>query len=361
MNNFLRFFFFGLIASVFLYSCTIEQSTEAEVTIVSYPWQTGTPASVGLNDTLLNGGMTVAVQGGFIHSILIIKNNKLVSANYFRGSGPNTVHDIKSVTKSYMSAFVGIAIDKGLFTLDTKLTDFFPTIKAHPADPRINNITVRHLLTMTSGLKSDAQIYPDLSITDYTNYILSYPLDNDPGTVYSYSDAGAYLLSALITKAAGQNTYEFANSYFFSPLGYELQGWVKTAAGVPIGGSTMLFTPKNLAVLGLLYLNGGRLNGKQIVSANWVNTSTTDQMNWTNEEMGAIKKLGYGYLWWTGEVNGRKIFSALGYGGQFIFCIPDADMVIAVTSNNEVYSSTANEQTQRILGIISEYFIPAIK
>jgi CubicO group peptidase (beta-lactamase class C family) len=361
MNKYIRLLFLCFIVSVFICSCTIEHSSEPEPTVTNYLWEIGTISSVGLNDSLINRGVSVAGLTGFVNSVLIIKNGKLVSTNYFNASNSNTIHDIKSVTKSYISAFVGIAIDKGLFTLDSKLTDFFPTIKAHAPDPRINNITVRHLLTMTSGLKSDLQIYPDIAITDFTEYILSFPLDNDPGTFYRYSDSGAYLLSALITKASGQNTFEFANNYFFSLLGYELQGWVKTAAGVPIGGSTMMFTPKNMAVLGLLYLNGGRLNGKQIVSADWVNTSTTDKVHWTNEEMGAIKKLGYGYLWWTGEVNGRTIYTAQGYAGQFIFCIPDTDMVIAVTSDNDVYSTMASEQSLKVLDIISQYFIPAIK
>jgi len=348
-------------AAICISSCKVEQTVEPEYFIENYQWQEGTTAETGLVDSILYAGMSKASLTPFINSVLIIKNNKLVTSGYYHGTGGNTVFDIKSVTKSFMSTFIGMAIDKGILSLDSKLTDFFPEYKEHAVDNRINNITVRHLLTMTGGFKPDDAIYPLVTTPDWTQYILSFTLDNDPGTYYRYSDAGAYLLSAILTKATGKNTFEFAKMNFFNPLNFALQGWYQTSTGVPVGGAGMMFTPKNVAVLGLLFLNKGKLNGTQIVSENWVNEATKDQVGWQNEEWGAIKKLGYGYLWWVGEMNGRKIYSAIGYAGQFVFCIPDANMIVAISSNSEVYSAEASTQSSEIISLISQYFIRAIK
>ncbi len=349
------------VASFVFYSCDVEHPVEPEFFIENYNFQTGTTGQVGLTDSLIFGGINYALQTGFVNSVIIVKDNKLITENYFNGTSQNTVFDIKSVTKSYVSTFAGIAIDKGLLSLDAKMIDFFPELKDHLPDQRIKNITVRHLITMTSGLKPDALIFPDIAINDWTSYILSYTLDNEPGTFYRYSDSGAYLLSAVITKATGQNTFEFAKNNFFNPLNYALQGWTKTTTGVPIGGSTMMFTPRNMAVLGLLFLNKGKLNGRQVVSENWINNATIDQVRWQNEEWGPVKKLGYGYFWWTGEMNGRKIYMAVGYGGQFIFCVPDCNFIVSIISNGFVLSATANEQSSKILQIIADYFLPAVK
>lgn len=348
-------------ASIIFYSCDVEHPVEPEYFIENFNYQTGTTSQAGLTDSLIFGGINYALQSGFINSVIIIKNNKLITENYFNGTSQSTVFDVKSVTKSYVSTFAGIAIDKGLLSLDAKMIDYFPELKDHLPDQRIKNITIRHLLTMTSGLKSDALVFPDIAINDWTSQILSFPLDNEPGTFYRYSDSGAYLLSAVITKATGQNTFEFAKNNFFNPLNYALQGWTKTTAGVPIGGSTMMFTPRNMAVLGLLFLNKGKLNGRQIVSENWINAATVDQVNWQNEEWGPVKKLGYGYLWWTGEMHGKKVYMAVGYGGQFIFCVPEYNYIISIISNGNVYNATASEQSGKILQIISDYFLPAVK
>lgn len=349
----------AIITVLIFHSCTIDQTTEPQYEIVSYNWEYALPADVGLNTNLIYRGIDEAQFTGFMNSVLVIKNSKIVGVGYLNNSSSSAVYDVKSVTKSFVSAFAGIAVSKGLLNLDQKLTDFYPLLKNVVGDKRINDITVRHLLTMTSGLKSDDVIFPNETIINWVEYILSFPLDTAPGTVFRYSDTGAYLVSAIITKATGKNTFEFAKENFFNPLDFSLQGWYYSPDGIPIGGSTMKFTTKNMAVLGLLYMNKGKLNGKQIIPEEWVNASVTDYMNWTGEEWGALKKVGYGFFWWTGEMNGYKVFSAVGYGGQLVFCIPALDMIIAVCSDSNVNSMAAGEHTTRIMNLISEYFIPA--
>lgn len=341
-------------------SCDKEFTVEPEYEISAYPWEFALPGDLGLNDSLIVNGFHETINIGNIYAVVIIRNGKVGATFYTSGTTSTSIYDIKSATKSYMSAFIGIAIQKGILSLDTKITDYFPTAKAGAQDPRVNDITVRHLLTMTSGLQKDDIIFPDISVSGWVDRILHYPLDNDPGTTYRYSDSGVYLLSALLTKAAGKNTFEFAKENFFTPLNFSVQGWYYNLDGVPIGGSTMQFTPKNMAVIGQLYLNKGKLNGVQILPESWINASLTNYRNWQNEEIGAMKKLGYGYLWWLGEMNGHKVFSAIGYGGQFVFCVPDYNMVIAVNCNPDLNWEKAGEQEVKILNLISKYFLPAV-
>ncbi len=349
----------SLIFIIGISSCTVEHIVDPPYDIAEFQWEYTTPSQVGLKDSLIYAGLSDAAAAGEINSVLVIKNSKIAASAYYNGTGTSTVYDVKSVTKSYLSLFTGIAIDKGIITLDSKLTSFFPEIKNALPDQRINDITVRDLLTMTSGLKDDAVTFPTMPINNWLQFMLSFPLDHDPGTYYRYSDSGAYLLSALLTKAAGINTYQFARANYLDPLNISIQGWFYNPDGIPLGGSTMEFTAKNMAVLGLLYLNKGKLNGKQIVSESWVNQSVTDRMGWQNEEMGALKNLGYGYMWWTGEMNGHKVYSAIGYGGQMVFCSPDHNMVIAFCSNGNVDSGQATATTHKALDIIAKYFLPA--
>ncbi len=141
-----------------------------------------------------------------------------------------------------------------------------------------------------------------------------------------YSTGDYHLLSAILTKASGKSTWQFAQEALAKPLGITLAGWPRDPQGIYFGGNEMLMTPRQMVAFGELYLNRGRANGRQIVPAGWVDTSFVPRGR--SEWSGQL----YGYGWWTREMAGHQVNYAWGYGGQFIFIVRDLDLVVVLTS-----------------------------
>jgi CubicO group peptidase (beta-lactamase class C family) len=326
----------------------------------NYNGQYDSLKGLGFNDSLVNAGLSKAQSSGYINSIVLIRNSKIAVERYFRNTDANTAFDVKSVTKSVISALVGNAIKGNYITLDTKLIDALPEYNNILTDERIKKITVRHLLTMTSGLKKDDYLYSFYNVNkDWVSTILSCQLDNEPGTEYRYSDAGAHLLSVIITKKTNQNTFNFAGSTIFNYLNIELLKWSADPQGIPFGGSGLYLTTREMAVLGVLYLNNGFYAGMPLVPKEWIKASTTDYTGWLNQARGKITNVGYGYLWWFGKMQGHEVYSATGYAGQFIFCIPDLNIVVATSAPSDVDGRQAGIQSNKLIEIVNDYFIPA--
>lgn len=346
-----------IISLLFVTSCV---SDPVEPDFKSYKWEFSNAASEGLNAELLNSGYNAAANTGFIYSIVIIRNGRLASENYFQGRGPSGYQTIRSVSKSFLSALYGIAVDKGILTLDKKLVDYFPEYKQFVTDPRVNNVTIDHLIKMRAGFKGDQEFYFTFTNSgDWVKTILSSTLSFDPGTKMQYSTAGTHLLSALLTRATGKSTLDFAKENFFGPCGFDVRNWLKDPQGNYFGGNDIYLTTRDMAVLGLIYMKNGKLDGKQIVPENWVANSLVTYSGSSTIPWGNLNKVGYGYLWWLGEVNGYKIFSGIGHGGQFVFCVPQLNMIVAVQSYPNSDWTTADFQEREVLNIIATYFLPA--
>jgi len=184
-------------------------------------------------------------------------------------------------------------------------------------------------------------------------------LISSPGEKFKYTTPGTHLLSAALTKASGVSSLEFAKDNLLLQMGIGINRWERDPQGIYFGGNNMHFTTRNMAVLGLLYLNSGNLNGNQIVPEDWIEHSLNDHTggigNW-----GVMKNVGYGYLWWLGEINNYKIFTGIGHGGQFVLCVPDLDLIVATNAHSNIWWEEANEQELAILNIIGNYIIPAV-
>jgi CubicO group peptidase (beta-lactamase class C family) len=254
---------------------------------------------------------------------------------------------------------IGIAVSKGILSLEQKMIDSFPEYKSAVADQRVNNITLRHLLTMRSGIKGDVEAY--FTFTSSSNWIrtiIGLPLNFDPGSKSGYSTAGTHLLAGMLTKAVGMGLTDFAQENLFEPMGIEIKNWLKDPQGICFGGNDMMFTTRNMAVLGLLYLNNGKLNDRQIVQEEWVKNSLV-YSGGSSGVWGSLTNLGYGYLWWLGKAAGKNVFFALGHGGQYVMCVPDLNMIIAATSDPNLDWDISDEHERAVLQIIADYIIPA--
>ena len=323
-----------------------------------------------------------------VHSMLIFKDNKLVLEEYFQGhqyqwDAPyhhgewvtwdrNMPHRIMSVTKSITSTCVGIAIDHGFIeSVHQSIFDYLPDHQHLKTDGK-DRITIEHLLTMTSGLEWDEWHAPLSSgkndivgiwfqDKDPVSFILERPLVDEPGTSYTYSGGNMIVLGEIIRNATKMGIDEFSRKYLFEPLGVDSSDWeLRFKNGVIETGGSLVITPRDMAKIGVTFLNQGVWNGKQIISGQWVEKSATSfpgnqGINIPGEQSG---RNGYSYSWWikTYFVSGKKInmYSAGGWGGQHIMVLPKINMVVVFTGGNYVSKRPPFK-------ILKDYILPALK
>lgn len=276
-----------------------------------------------------------------IHSMLIIRNNKLVSESYFDGWNRDKLHATRSASKSFMSTFVGIAIDKGIIAgVNEKVFDYFPDY-ADANNPDKSEIEIEHLLTMTAGFDWDEDYAFDDSRNDERRieksedrlgYVLKKKMVSKPGDRFEYNSACPMVEDAIIRKSTGESTENLARKYFFTPLNIKNYYWRKNDDGLITAVGPILLRPRDMAKLGQVFLDKGKWKNQQIVSEEWVRAATT---TFIGNEASAT---GYGYHWWTSKYIVRNVesrmFFAQGSGGQYIYVVPDFNAVVVFTSGN---------------------------
>ncbi|MFC1837844.1 serine hydrolase, partial [Thermodesulfobacteriota bacterium] len=323
------FILLTLCWSNFTYAATSHDNTE--ISYLELKWLSASPSLIGFDTARLENAVKSIGEMKGIYSVIVIRNNYLVLERYFREGHRTKPHNLKSATKSVMAALTGIAIEKGYLRLDQPISDFLPQIK-NLDDPRKSDMTVLHLLTMTSGLEPTSyQSYNDLAMngTDWVKTILERPLVADPGTKHQYSTGDTHILSAVLTGATRMSTKDFAENNLFGPLGISVKGWEIDPQGINQGGNNLSLIPLDMALFGQLYLDGGTYRNKQIVPEWWVDASTRPNYLGEHEVYGY-----YSYLWYSrpGRTNA---YVAVGYGGQYIYVSQDYNCVIVITSTLE--------------------------
>ena len=358
MNSLSKVLIIFILATFLVLSSCSDKPTEPEST--SFTWQISTPEELGLDGSMLNTAISQASSQGFINSLIVIRNGKIAVEEYFNGRSKESFQTVRSVSKSFLSALIGIAVNKGILHLDQKMIDSFPEHKSSVTDTNVNNITLQHLITMRSGIKGDEEFY--FTFTQSSNWIktiVQSQLEFQPGTHALYATAGTHLVSGMLTKSSGISTKSFAERYLFNKMGINVSDWSRDPQGIYFGGNDMFFTTRNMAVVGLLYLNNGNLNGKQILPTEWVYNSL-QYSGGSNIVWGRLTEGGYGYMWWLGKVSGERVYFALGHGGQFVLCVPDYNLIAAVTSDPYVDWTTADSHERIVLQIIADYIIPSV-
>ena len=350
-----KFLIVFFICSLFL-SCATENDEPAAV---QFNWEISTPQELNIDQELLDEAFAEAGKLNYIFSFIVIRNGKIAGEKYFNGHNVDSENNIRSVSKSYLSAALGVAISMGIVSENSKLTNIIKVDSTQITDNRFIDITIGNLLKMKSGLDKDVNLYMEVvNSPNWLSTIFEQRLVSNPGEKFIYSTPATHLLSAVLTKASGKSSFDFVTEYLLNPMETELSDWEMDPQGIYFGGNNMYFTTRNMAVLGLLYLNNGVLNNRQIVPASWIQESLKDHTigigNW-----GVMKNIGYGYLWWLGEIANYKVFTAIGHGGQFVLCVPDLDLVVATTAYSNIGWEQANTQELEILNIISTYILPA--
>jgi len=315
-------------------------------------WRTSTPEKQGMDSERLADMSEKTLREKYqIDSITVIRNGYMVLDAYFFPFKKDTKHIIHSCTKSITSAAFGIAVDKGYIkSLQQPVIEIFPEKQIANMDDDKKAITLKNLLTMASGLKTeDSYLYRWKGLIqmvqqkDWVQYVLDRPMAEKPGTRFEYSNCVTFLLSAIIQKATNRKASDFLQQYLFGPLGITDVKWAATPDGINVGYGRMWLTPHDMAKIGWLYLNKGHWDDQQIISENWIEDSTRKHINATTYD-------GYGYQWW---ISPDKFYAAIGYRGQLIYVVPKKNMVIVFTSDLEGNDFFIPEN------LLNKYIIPA--
>lgn len=297
------------------------------------------------------------------HSVLIAKKNRLVFENYFDGFNANIPHDLRSASKSISSAIIGIAIDdKTIESVDEKLYDFIPQQYQYTKDTLKSKISLKDLLTMSSGLDVNNQAgedyyqNPNNTTNEWLQTVLEAPMVKEPGTYADYGSANPFLLGIALNERLDIPLEIYMNEKLFAPL--QISNYINQTDDseiTPYFGGGMLLTSRDLLKFGQLYLDKGQWKGKQIISEKWVNESLEKHVQLQDVQ----DKNEYGYLWWhdTYLINKKPIASieARGAGGQFIFILPELESVVVITSGN-----FRNRKGNQPRDILKEFILPAL-
>jgi CubicO group peptidase (beta-lactamase class C family) len=311
-------------------------------------------SSVGLDSARIAAAVARAESLPRLRTLLIARHGDLLVEQRFRGPGLEAAANVKSVSKSVLSALVGIAIAEGhLQGVDQPIGPFFERYLGPAEDPRKRAITIGQLLSMQSGLErtSGGNYGRWVGSRNWVRHALTRPLVADPGGAMLYSTGNSHLVSAILTQASGQSTWAYARDWLSQPLGFTLPRWPADPQGIYFGGNEMRLTPRAMLRFGELYRNGGRHGGRQVIPEAWIRESLTPRTRspWSGEL--------YGYGWFLAEVRGYPMFYAWGYGGQFIFVVPDLELTVVTTSDPD--APREGQHLRAVRELLADWIVPA--
>ena len=325
-------------------------------------WNISTLEKQNINTSLIDDMHRKLLTDSYagISSVLLVRNNKLVFEAYFNGFDQDKLHSTRSASKVITSLLTGIAIDNGYIkSVDESVFAYFPEYSGEIKnwDARKSNISIAHILSMTSGIKGNEDaMYPT---DDWIKFYLDQPLVSDPGSAFSYATSGVVTLGNIITRASGMRIPDFADKFLFHPMGIKEVRWPITNSrnnqGLAMTGGGLNMRPRDMAKIGQLILNNGQWNGVRLISENWITESI--QKHATSN----FKGEDFGYLWRMREreINGNKIRSieAWGNGGQFIMIFPKLELVAVFTG--EYYGQFP--EMEQAFELVDHYILPAMR
>jgi CubicO group peptidase (beta-lactamase class C family) len=353
--------------TLFLLAALLQSCSEDPVSTVDYQpldlndgWRLSSAEEQGVDPAKLSAAYEAAARLSNIYSLLVAKNGYLIAERYYNGRDAFDPHLTASATKSYTSVLLGIALRENVLTsLDQTMMGFFPEFAGQPHDPEKDDITVRDLITMRSGYPNDSESpYIEMlrGSSDWLPYLLELPLQDSPGTTWAYSNLSAHLVAVLLARAANTTLLDFAQAQLFGEIDVVLHGWPRDANGYYYGSGDMQFTTRDMARFGLLYLNQGVLDGRQVVPAEWIEESWGDYSVTPYSNYGSyFRNCRYGYLWWHADVGVWDVHYAAGHGGQIIAVVPELNMVVISTADSQDYGDSAWPKERAMFDLVGRF------
>lgn len=303
----------------------------------THDWESASPESQGMNsDILMHLHTFIQNQSLPIHAMLIARHGWLIFEHYYQGQKSSDTQALRSCTKSVISALIGIALCKdSLHAFDQTLSDLLADEHLFDLDEQKRAITLYHLLTMVSGMDNlSSGRYHFEGHTNFVQAVFATPLFCPPGQTFRYGDPPVEVLGQLLERVTDSDLLSFATEQLFRPLGISTDPqsgfrWEKKPDGRYRAAAGLHLTPRDMAKFGYLYLHEGYWKDQQLIPKAYVQASTRPHTmgGWPEE-------CAYGLLWWITTLGGHTAFYALGLGGQFIFVIPEVDLVVVISSEN---------------------------
>jgi CubicO group peptidase (beta-lactamase class C family) len=286
-----------------------------------------------------------------MHGFVLVRHGHVVAEGWWGPYDARTPHVLYSLSKSFTSTAVGLAVAEGKLSLDDEVLKFFP--EEAPAEPSQNlrSMRIRDLLRMSSGNQSEAQFFtPDPSMPDasWVRRFLAHPVPFKPGTHFLYNSPATYMLSAIVQKVTGATVLEYLRPRLFDPLGFENPTWVTSPQGVTAGAYGLSVRTEEIASFGQLYLQKGLWNGRQLIPATWVEEATARQTS-NGSSPKSDWDQGYGYQFW----RSRHGYRGDGAFGQFCLVVPELDTVVAINSGVR--------DMQRVMNLVWDKLLPEMK
>lgn len=320
-------------------------------------WLDPVASAPSIDRDLLERALQRAERLDPLASLIVKQRDSIIVERYYRGTRSDRATNLKSVSKTLLSPLVGIAIEEGLIRgpdqpLRELLPEYFRRLEEADRDAGAKrDLTLHHVLSMTSGIESTSfsNYGAWVSSRDWVWDQLRRPMVCRPGC-FEYSTGSTHLISAILSRRAGESLKAYAERKFFRALGIRLPEWDRDPQGRYLGGNNMALTPRQLLRVGEVFLNGGRWEGRQLVPEWWIDLS------WRPRATSPWNGHGYGYLWWSDHWGGRTAHFAWGYGGQYLVLVPTLDLVVVVTSS---LSGRERGHTRRLRDFFDDYLIPA--
>ncbi|TFD30854.1 class C beta-lactamase-related serine hydrolase [Cryobacterium sp. TMT1-19] len=314
------------------------------------PLPRSTPEAEGISSAAILDFIAAAeAQLESLHSLMVVRHGCVIAEGWWYPFAAQHPHLMFSVSKSFTSTAVGLAIGEGRLTLDDLVVDLLPDDLPKQIHPHLAALTVRHLLTMTTGHPTDTVSLADDSHGDnWARTILAQPLEFAPGTHYVYNSGASYLLSAILQRLTGERLFDYLTPRLFDPLGIIGATWESCPRGIDAGGWGLSLTTEQLATFGQLLLQRGEWNGTRLVPAEWIDEATRVQVDTSGTEHDVDGRQGYGYQFWRNRPTGYRADGAF---GQVCLVLPETDAVVVLTA--------ALPAAQRALDLVWEHLLPA--
>jgi CubicO group peptidase (beta-lactamase class C family) len=335
-----------LAASLLLLGATLATAAEPPALPRSSPEKQGIPSSAIL-------AFVEAAEKSIdaLHSLMVLRHGHVVAEGWWTPYRRDDPHVLFSLSKSFASTGIGLAIAEGRLSLDDTVLSFFPEDAPPEPSENLKAMRVRDLLAMSTGHHADVIEkfpYTDPGVSQ-TRVFLSLPVAHKPGTHFVYNTPGSYMLSAIVQKATGGTLLDYLRPRLFEPLGIRNPRWDATPRGVSLGGFGLSVTTEDIARFGQLYLQHGEWNGRRLLPAEWVDAATTRQVS-NGSDPASDWEQGYGYQFWRCR---HGVFRGDGAFGQYCIVMPQQDAVVAITSGVR--------DMQAVLNLVWEHLLAGMK
>ena len=287
-----------------------------------------------------------------LHSLMVVRHGHVVAEGWWAPEGPAKPHVLHSLSKSFTSTAVGLAVAEGKLSIDDTVLSFFPDDVPETPSDNLKKMRIRDLLTMSTGHQTQPTFNSE---TPWVKTFLEHPVPHKPGTHFQYNSPATYMCSAIVQKVTGQSVLEYLTPRLLGPLAIETPEWLESPQGVSVGGWGLLLRTEDIAKFGQLYLQRGKWQGKQLVPAEWIEQATSKQVS-NGSDPSRDWDQGYGFQFWRcrhGAYRGDGAF------GQFCIVLPEQDAVITITADTKDMQAELNVVWEHLLPAFQDGALPA--